>query len=138
MGAAFFHVTLADLPVHCLRHQMLGEWVFELGELSEHRTSCGHNRPDVEGTQPLGLDKTAAASQKRSILLEEPDIAKTANGTKGRFTLIYDEGFEVQLEGLTFFAFSRFDPPAAGESGTNTTENARRSHCGETSRGQQH
>ena len=42
----------ADLPVHCLRHEVVGEWRFTLGALSEKRSSCGHDRPDTEETQP--------------------------------------------------------------------------------------
>mmetsp|Transcript_3482 Transcript_3482/g.8667 ORF Transcript_3482/g.8667 Transcript_3482/m.8667 type:complete len:567 (+) Transcript_3482:58-1758(+) len=128
-------IAVADLPVHCLRHQLLGEWIFELSEPTNRRTSCGHNRPDVAEVQPLGVDAANIGARKRSILLEEPDVAKTANGTEGRFTLIYDEGFEVQLEGLTFFAFNRFDQPPSPDSASNATENGRRSYCGQTSRG---
>lgn len=120
----------ADLPVHCLRHQYLGEWDFSLGPLSKHRSSCGHQRPDVEEDQPQGIDK--ATSTKR-VTLVEPNIAKTANGSTGTFTLVYDEGFEVTIDGHVYFAFSKFD--LAGKGNTNVSENAARSHCGETSRG---
>eukprot|EP00971_Amphidinium_carterae_P266268 5281862-Amphidinium_carterae.2 len=33
----------------------------------------------------------------------------------GRWTMIYDEGFEVNVEGLSLFAFSRFDLHSSGE-----------------------
>eukprot|EP00971_Amphidinium_carterae_P096417 1907831-Amphidinium_carterae.1 len=140
-----------------------GEWIFELSEPTNRRTSCGHNRPDVAEVQPLGrttattTEKTSrtsttttTTSKKRNchnersygvqqcclinggaklhcqlrrqtklpirhlynkdglektgtslsyasevfehLSLQEPDVAKTANGTEGRFTLIYDEG----------------------------------------------
>jgi len=39
----------------------------------------------------------------------------------------------VKIDGHTFFAFNKFDLAGAGNS--NTTENAKRSHCGETARG---
>lgn len=119
-----------DLPVHCLRHQIEGEWDFQLGPLSKHRSSCGHQRPDVEDSQPQGVDNPA--STKR-ISLMEPNVAKTADGSKGTYTMVYDEGFEVKIDGHQFFAFNRFD--LAGKGNTNTTENAKRSHCGETARG---
>jgi len=118
-----------DLPVHCLRHQVEGAWDFALGPLSKQRSSCGHQRPDVEEVQPQGVDGSAAT--KRVTLLE-PNIAKSETG-QGTFTMIYDEGFEVELDDHVFFAFNKFDLAGAGNS--NTTENAKRSHCGETARG---
>jgi len=42
----------ADLPVHCLRHQITGEWEFTLGPLSETRSSCGHAHPDDQNMEP--------------------------------------------------------------------------------------
>jgi len=120
----------ADLPVHCLRHQLLGEWSFELGPLAPQRTSCGHQRPDVETAQPHDL---AATSGAKRVTLSEPNAAATSSDSAGTFTLIYDEGFEVKVEGLTFFAFSRFDAGAAA--GGTPAANANHSHCGETARG---
>ena len=46
-------VALADLPVHCLKHQIVGKWTLMLtsplikgsGELA-----CGHDIPDNERT----------------------------------------------------------------------------------------
>merc|ERR1719356_1741552 len=44
--------TGADLPVHCLRHQIQGEWDFFLGPAGAERSSCGHESPDHEERQP--------------------------------------------------------------------------------------
>eukprot|EP00927_Polykrikos_kofoidii_P056270 TRINITY_DN5041_c0_g1_i1.p1 TRINITY_DN5041_c0_g1~~TRINITY_DN5041_c0_g1_i1.p1 ORF type:complete len:599 (-),score=80.66 TRINITY_DN5041_c0_g1_i1:159-1844(-) len=132
--ASFTAVVLSgvngDLPVHCLRHEIEGEWIFELGALSSQRSSCGHQRPDVETVQPSGIDHSV---EKRRISLSEPNIATSSNGSRGVFTMIYDEGFEVRIDDLTFFAFSRFDFAGPGKS--DPVENGRRSHCGETARG---
>mmetsp|Transcript_111078 Transcript_111078/g.175081 ORF Transcript_111078/g.175081 Transcript_111078/m.175081 type:complete len:554 (-) Transcript_111078:88-1749(-) len=122
--------AFCDLPVHCLRHQIVGEWEFSLGAPSKQRSSCGHQRPDVEGVQPYGID---APTSKKRITLLEPNIAKSSTGSTGTYTMVYDEGFEVQIDGQIYFAFSKFD--LAGKGQTNTTENAKRSHCGETARG---
>jgi len=136
---SFWHLALlfavlpgvsGDLPVHCLRHQVEGEWIFSLGPMSKHRSSCGHQHPDVEDKQPQGLDGPSTAKR---ITLSEPNVAKTATGSEGTFTMVYDEGFEVKIDDHIFFAFSKFDPPGKGES--NYTENAKRSHCGQTLRG---
>lgn len=113
----------ADLPVHCVRRQIVGEWDFELGLLSKERSSCGHMRPDVEAVQPSDI---AHPVKVKRISLIDPGVATTSKDAAGMFTMIYDEGFEVRVEGLTFFAFSRFDLTASGK---NT------SRCGETGRG---
>jgi cathepsin C len=96
----------ADLPVHCLRNQVAGEWVFELGPLSDKRTSCGHERPDVEESQP-SRDEVGAATTKLAMTLKSPNSVESS-GKKGTWTMIYDEGFEVKLGEQTFFAFSNF------------------------------
>jgi hypothetical protein len=47
--------------------------------------------------------------------------------------MVYDEGFELKIDGHTFFAFQKFDLDAKGT--VNITENAKRSYCGATARG---
>lgn len=116
-------VARSDIPVHCLRHQIVGEWDFLLGGLENERSSCGHQRPDVEEVQPQEL--VGKAVDTRRITLQDPDIAVAHGSAPGFFTLIYDEGFEVQIDGLTLFAFSRFDL----KDGKNV------SRCGDTARG---
>jgi len=120
------HTVLADLPVHCVRHQIVGEWDFQLGGLSKERTSCGHQRPDVEGVQPKTIDHV---TEVKRITLSEPKLARTSSGT-GFYTMVYDEGFEVQVDDLKFFAFSRFDMVAGSMGATHNM-----SRCGETARG---
>jgi len=123
------HIPFAasDLPVHCLRHQLLGAWDFHLGPLSTKRSSCGHQRPDVQEVQPEGLDEVARTHR---FVLEGPNVVTTAGSEPGTFTMIYDEGFEVKIQNLTLFAFSRFD--LVGSEKHNV------SRCGETARGWYH
>jgi cathepsin C len=129
-GAIIFGAVsvAADLPVHCLRHQVQGQWEFTLGPLSGDRPSCGHKHPDAQDAEPAlrTLDDGAGAgdgqSSKMTMELSSPDRASTPMDPSGSFTMIYDEGFEVVAEGKTFFAFSRFDMV----NGKNQT------HCGET------
>jgi len=97
----------ADLPVHCLRHQVLGEWEFTLGQMSTQRTSCGHLKPDKQTNQPaIKLD---GATTTKRVTLASPNLASTSSDTNGHWTMIYDEAVEVKVEGLTLFAFSKFD-----------------------------
>jgi len=100
----------ADLPVHCLRHQVAGEWEFTLGPLGSERTSCGHERPDDQYKQP-SLDSVASQGEGSTVkfTLEDPATVTSADGNRGTWTMIYDEGFEVAIGGKVFFAFSNFD-----------------------------
>lgn len=118
--------VVADLPVHCLRHQVAGDWNFYLGQESSKRTSCGHLRPDTEEGQPSRdlLSKNASA---KHVKLQNPNLATTKSDTKGSWTMVYDEGFEVVVDGYTFFAFSNFT--FDGEK-NGVKQNV--SHCGET------
>jgi cathepsin C len=98
-------VALADLPVHCLRHQVVGEWTFHLSAPSATRSSCGHKRPDVPEQQPeIKLD----TSTELKVDFREPNVAKVAGGDTGHFSMIYDEGFDFEADGKDFFAFSGF------------------------------
>ena len=38
----------ADLPVHCVAHQVTGEWNFFFGAATHIPHTCGHNLPDTE------------------------------------------------------------------------------------------
>jgi len=102
-------VVRADLPVHCLRHQIVGEWEFTLAPPSPKRTSCGHQKPDNQDQQPPLDFVTAAAGSKRRVTLSDPNVANSDSGDSGSWTMIYDEGFEVVLGDQVFFGFSKFD-----------------------------
>lgn len=125
-----FHVAcpvLGDLPVHCLRHQLVGDWVFHLGPPSPQRSSCGHHSPDAEDRQPqVLLEQTA---EQRRVTLSSPSLARSATDDAGRWTMIYDEAFEVNVDGLSFLAFSRYDLSYSNGIKTNV------SRCGETQLG---
>jgi len=42
------------------------------------------------------------------VTLKNPNLAMTARDSQGSWTMIYDEGFEVNVGNLNFFAFSNF------------------------------
>jgi len=119
-----------DLPVHCLRHEVVGEWRFMLGPLSSKRTSCGHTRPDTEDTQPSRtvVDRDAGGTQLM-VTLSSPNVAATARDSKGHWTMVYDEGFEVVVGGLNFFSFSNF---TWEDSTAHLVSRHNISHCYET------
>jgi len=126
-------LVVADLPVHCLRSEVVGAWTFELEAAAEQRSSCGHKRPDAANSQPRLLGGEAAAT--KLVMLHEPaDGASVATGEQnGTWTMIYDEGFEVRVDGNVFFAFSYFDEGAPDPSGSPSTR-----RCGQTLKGWYH
>lgn len=133
--AAFLAVSplaRADLPVHCLRHQVVGEWRFILSSMHEERTSCGHFRPDNE-TQPnrseVESDQLDEQEKMLVLTMQDPNIAETGRDPNGTWTMIYDEGFEVNVQGLNFFAFSNYTYEK-NLSAPDTKYNV--SHCGYT------
>jgi len=99
--------VLADLPVHCLRHQIVGHWQFVLSNPSSERSGCGHHRPDVEEGQPGFSIVDHNRGKEVTVELQQPNIARI-NGVKGTWTMIYDEGLEVKVGDQTFMAFSNF------------------------------
>lgn len=119
-----------DLPVHCLRHQVVGEWRFTLGAMSSKRSACGHERPDVEERQPLKDAVSLLGKESQmNVTLEDPNVVVAKGGGRGNWTMVYDEGFEVNLGDLSFFAFSNFTFEA---SASNPLEKHNVSHCGRT------
>jgi cathepsin C len=107
LAASLAALGSADLPVHCLRHQLLGDWTFELGPSSSQRSSCGHGNPDAESAQP-SLNFLETVAETKHITLNDPNTA-TSSDQSGTWTMIYDEGFEVKFDDQVFFAFSKFD-----------------------------
>jgi cathepsin C len=71
------------------------------------------------------------SAQKRIQLLN-PNLAQTSTDDSGKWTMIYDEAFEVNVDGLSFLAFSRFDLDTKNGVKTNV------SRCGETQLGWYH
>jgi cathepsin C len=122
--------SAADLPVHCVRHQVVGDWVFKLGPLSEARSVCGHERPDVQERQPAReVVDSQAGDIEISLSLSSPNLVKSGK-KQGTWTMVYDEGFEVNVDGQSFFAFSNFTFEKNAEHPTEKPHNV--SHCGQT------
>lgn len=62
------------------------------------------------------------------MTLMHPNVV-TTGGTKGNWTMVYDEGFEVNVGDLSFFAFSNFTFEGSA-SAPHSKHNV--SHCGQT------
>lgn len=138
LAAVLLQPAHADLPIHCLHAQVAGDWEFTL-DAGGHKVgpngdltaiTCGYPQPDRNAdhfTRPPVL--VAASTYK--VTLASPNTATDAAGNKGTWTMIYDEGFEVQIGGRSFFAFSKYVPnpgtPLSSDKVAHYT-----SHCDET------
>lgn len=92
--------------------------------------SCGYPQPDRNAdhfTRPSVL----VESKVVKVTLAEPNIAIDADGNKGTWTMIYDEGFEVQVGGRVYFAYSKYGPNK-GTSLSSDKVAGYTSHCDET------
>jgi cathepsin C len=69
-----FYFVSADLPVHCVKHQIVGEWTLQLSKPAvkgNKRTkfinqghgilTCGHDIPDSEATSYLAGESSFKA-----------------------------------------------------------------------------
>lgn len=131
--ATLLHSSLGDLPVHCLRHQVAGDWEFTLGPLGATRSSCGHRKPDNPLRQPqMSFLEHQGPLKKQKLSLQDPNTASSEDGGRGTWTMIYDEGFEVAMQEYVYFAFSKFSFTDGPEGQNNI------SHCGETQVGWYH
>jgi len=92
--ALLFSSTLADIPVHCVHEKIVGVWTFSVGNNTSNKyVNCNHF--DVK--------------QQFTITLYEPFVAVDSEGNEGFWTVIYDQGFEVQINYKKYFAFSYFE-----------------------------
>ena len=75
------------------------------------RQHCGHHTPDREEAQPKIEITEKGKTTKRFNLLQSNQATSNFGAEKanGMWTMVYDEGFDVQMSGYNFFAFSRFD-----------------------------
>lgn len=128
--AVHLQYVAADLPVHCVRHQVTGDWVFKLGPMSNKRSACGHQHPDVEELQPSRGVVDASQASEMKLTLKNPNLV-SAGTKKGSWTMIYDEGFEVHVDdGMTYFAFSNFTYEKNSAKPLEKPHNV--SHCDQT------
>ena len=106
--------TKSDLPVHCLKSQILGEWTLETSshiDTSDGRVLCGHDSPDKASTSYKAFLDAFKAKSSFKVDLKEDDtvIAIDDKNEKGSWSMIYDEGFEIKLKGVKYFAFSAYE-----------------------------
>jgi len=123
----------ADIPVHCKSAQVEGTWHIELTPPATERSSCHHGKPDLAYDQPalnvmedvlnipreIKLSLAAKPLDRGGLALVQGKSGEY--GAKGNWTMVADEGFEVEFPHdvlglsngtagrLNMFAFNRYD-----------------------------
>ena len=84
----------ADTPANCTYEEISGSWLFSIGE-------GGHdNTIDCSTFKPVS---------ELHVTLLFPDVAVDSDGNVGFWTLIYNQGFAVNINGVVYFAFSSYE-----------------------------
>ena len=91
---SFIISVSADTPANCTYEEIRGTWLFSIGK-------GGHDNT-------INCSEFKAVSQLEVELLF-PDVAVDKDGNTGFWTLIYNQGFEVEINGKKYFAFSAYE-----------------------------
>ncbi len=89
-----------DIPVHCLKHQVAGEWNFQLTKMRQAGTyfdhKCGHELPDNPETSNKAMEFGFISDSHVNYVLNEDATVGQKSGSSSwgaQWTMIYDEGF---------------------------------------------
>jgi cathepsin C len=98
-------LALADLPVSCPYSATLGTWEVSIG-------TSGNDQSIVE---KCGLTNLGDVTTTKKFLLEEQDgVTNVETGSKGSYTIVSSQGFEISIDGRKFWASYKFDCPEDG------------------------
>eukprot|EP01017_Pseudomicrothorax_dubius_P003919 TRINITY_DN1067_c0_g1_i1.p1 TRINITY_DN1067_c0_g1~~TRINITY_DN1067_c0_g1_i1.p1 ORF type:complete len:550 (+),score=154.87 TRINITY_DN1067_c0_g1_i1:109-1758(+) len=108
----------ADLPVHCLKHQIVGKWSFQVTKpaklSSGHDNRCGHDEPDNPSTSNMAMKGEFKPHLTFEANIQSDDTVSTTDGNRGKWTMVYDEGFAFNVNQVQYFSFSKFRDGAEG------------------------
>lgn len=105
-----------DLPVHCKREQIEGEWTFRINkdifnpDLNDYKTSCGHGFPDkiekIVGDINYSFEEYHDVKMRLGSDYKVYDI--NSEKSVGSWTPVYDEGFILYYKNQVFTAFMKY------------------------------
>lgn len=87
--------------------------------------SCGHDVPDSDKTSyKAGWDDFKVSYNLDVVLTEDYEVKHVGeeyqkiyilcSAAVGKWTMVYDEGFEIQMKGTKYMAFSKYAPNGGG------------------------
>ncbi|KAK7086270.1 hypothetical protein SK128_002211 [Halocaridina rubra] len=86
---------MADTPAHCLYEDILGTWT-----ISESART---------GDNTLDCDDLGTIVHTKTFTLDFPNTAADELGNMGTWTMIYNQGFEININERSYFAFSYYE-----------------------------
>jgi len=107
-------VVNCDLPVHCKREAIDGQWTFRIEaeifqpSLTNEKSSCGHGFPDKIETTVGDTDFSFAKYTDIKIKLASDYKVYENNLHVGNWTPVYDEGFILKYKDSVFTAFMKY------------------------------
>ena len=118
-------IHLCDLPIHCIKNDIIGEWKFSLGETTNIKSTkdkydftCFHEMPSKEKSSYLTFNKRNKLNIINGIKVnfkEDNTVLLENSNINGKWTMLYDEGIEFVFENYlnnkkgVFFIFMRYD-----------------------------
>nr|ACG60902.1 cathepsin C [Penaeus chinensis] len=85
----------SDTPANCLYEDIRGTWTFQETERS--------------GDSSLSCDELGPVVHTKTFTLSFPDTATDELGNEGTWTMIWNQGFEVNINERSYFAFSYYE-----------------------------
>jgi len=138
-----------DLPVHCPHSSLQGVWELSLSKTDQSKSLSCSDGSAVHVCQygscfdyPILGKPKFEENRKIEVELRNPNLAIAVfpdqTVQKGVWTSVYDEGFEIHLNGSAYFAFSLFHEENQGNSneqtalGSTSVASGFRSDCSKT------
>jgi len=88
-------LSRGDTPANCTFSDVSGTWTFyESARSGTSDIDCTHSK--------------VAMTEKLRVTLKYPNLVVDQFGNKGTWTMVYNQGFEVTVNGRSFFGFSDY------------------------------